>query len=47
MLRIHPVVNVRRIAKYQEQVERQKKILPSPIEIEEEKDYEVKNILDR
>ena len=46
-LRIHPVVNVRRIVKYQEQVEGQKKILPFPIEIEEEKEYEVEKILDR
>ena len=47
LLKIHPVVNVRRIVKYQEQVERQKKIPPSPVEIEEEKEYEVENILDR
>jgi len=46
-LRIHPVVNVRRIVKYQEQVEGQKKILPFPIEIEEEKEYKVEKILDR
>ena len=29
-----PVVNIRRIVKYQEQVEGQKKIPPSPVEIE-------------
>ena len=32
LLRIHPVVNVRRLVKYREQVERQKKIPPSPVE---------------
>jgi len=46
-LRIHLVVNVRRIVKYQEQVEGQKKILPPPVEIEGEKKYEVEKILDR
>ncbi len=44
LLRIHLVVNVRRIVKYQEQVEGQKKILPSPIEIVSEKEYEVEKI---
>jgi len=34
-LRIHLVVNVRRIVKYQEQVEGQKKIPHSSVEIEE------------
>ena len=29
-----PVVNIRRIVKYQEQVEGQKKIPPSPVKIE-------------
>jgi len=47
LLRIHLVVNVRRIVKYQEQVEGQKKILPLPVEIEGEKEYEVEKILDR
>ena len=40
-LRIHLVVNVRRIVKYREQVERQKKILPPPVEVAGEKEYEV------
>ena len=35
LLRIHLVVNVRRIVKYREQVERQKKIPPLPVEVEE------------
>ena len=47
LLRIYPVVNVRRIVKYQEQVEGQKKILLSSIEIAGKKEHEVKKILDR
>jgi len=46
-LRIHLVVNVRRIVKYKEQVEGQKKIPLPPIKIAGEKEYEVKEILDR
>ena len=46
-LRIHPVVNVRRIVKYREQVEGQKKIPPPPVEVASEKEYEVEEILDR
>ena len=46
VLRIHPVVNMRRIVKYKEQVKGQKKILPPPIEVAGEKEYEVKEILD-
>ena len=40
-LRIHPVVNVRRIVKYREQVEGQKKIPPPSVEVAGEKEYEV------
>ena len=47
VLRTHPVVNVRRIVKYKEQVERQKKIPPPPVEVAGEKEYEVEEILDR
>ena len=47
LLRIHPVVNVRKIVKYREQVEGQKKIPPPPVEIAGEKEYEVEEILDR
>ena len=47
LLRIHPVVNVRRIVKYREQVEGQNKIPPPPVEIDGEKEYEVEEILDR
>ena len=46
-LRVHPVVNVRRLVKYQEQVEGQKKIPPPSVEVEGEKEYEVEEILDR
>jgi len=46
-LRIHPVVNVRRIVKYREQVEGQKKIPPPPVEVAGEKEYKVEEILDR
>ena len=47
VLRIHLVVNVRRIVKYREQVERHKKVPPPPIEIASKKEYEVEEILDR
>ena len=47
LLRIHLVVNVRRIVKYREQVEGQKKILLSSVEVAGEKKYEVEEILDR
>jgi len=46
-LKIHLVVNVRRIVKYQEQVEGQKKIPPPPVEVAGEKEYKVEEILDR
>ena len=46
-LRIHPVVNVRRIVKYREQVKGQKKIPPPSVEVASEKEYEVEEILDR
>jgi len=46
-LRIHLVVNVRRIVKYREQVEGQKKIPPPPIKVANEKEYEVEEILNR
>jgi len=46
-LRIHPVVNVRRIVKYREQVEGQKKIPPPPVKVAGKKKYEVKEILNR
>ena len=47
LLRIHLVVNVKRIMKYREQIEGQKKIPLPPIEIASEKEYEVEKILNR
>ena len=46
-LRVHPVVNVRRLMKYRDQVEGQKKIPPPPVKIAGEKEYEIEEILDR
>jgi len=46
-LRIHLVVNVRRIVKYREQVEGQKKTPPPLVEVASEKEYEGEEILDR
>jgi len=46
-LRIHWVVNVRRIVKYREWVEGQKKISPPSVEVGSEKEYKVEEILDR
>ena len=47
LLRIYLVVNVRRIVKYREQVEGQKKIPLPPVKVGGEKEYEVEEILDR
>ena len=47
LLQIHPVVNIRRIVKYREQVEGQKKILPPPVKVAGEKEYVVEDILDK
>jgi len=47
LLKIHLVVNLRRIAKYREQVEGQKKIPLPPVEVDSEKEYKVEEILDR
>ena len=46
-MKIHLVVNMGRILLYQEQIEGQKKILPSLVEINKEKEYEVEKILNR
>ena len=46
-LRVHSVVNVRRLVKYKEQVEGQKKIPLPPVKVAGEKEYEVEEILDR
>jgi len=47
LTKIHPVVNVSRIVLYQEQVERQKKILSFSVEIDGKKEYKVAKILNR
>jgi len=46
-LRIHLVVNMRKIVKYREQIEEQKKIPLPPVKVASEKEYEVEEILDR
>ena len=46
-MKIYLVVNVSRIALYQEQIEGQKKILPLLVKIDKEKEYEVEKILNR
>jgi len=46
-LRIHLMVNMRRIVKYREQVEGQKKILLPSVEVACKKEYEVEEILNR
>ena len=38
-LRVYPVVNVRRLVKYREQVEGQKKIPPPPVKVAGKKEY--------
>ena len=38
---------MRRIVKYREQVEGQRKVPPPPVEVAGEKEYEVEEILDR
>ena len=46
-MKIHLIVNTSRIVLYQEQAEGQKKIPPSPVKIEREKEYEVEKILNK
>ena len=46
-MKIHLVVNISRIIMYQEQTERQKKILPLLVEIDREKEYKVEKILNK
>jgi len=47
LLRIHLVVNIRRIVKYKEQIKGQNKIPLPPVEVAGKKEYEVEEILDR
>ena len=46
-IRIHPIVNVSQVHLYKPQVEGQKKILPKPVIIEEEEEFEVEKILNK
>jgi len=46
-VRIHLVVNVSRVCKYKEQVVGQRVVLPPPVIIEGEKEYEVEKILSK
>ena len=46
-IRIHPVVNVSRVRLYKPQVEGLKKILPKPVIIEGEEEFEVEKILNK
>jgi len=46
-IKIHPVVNISRVRLYKPQVERQKKIPPKPVIIEEEEEFEVEKILNK
>ena len=47
LMKIYPVVNVSRTVMYQKQIEGQKKIPPSLVEIKEKKEYEVEKILNK
>ena len=47
LLRIHLVVNVKRIVKYRKQVKGQKKILLPSVEVDGEKEYVVEEILNK
>ena len=46
-IKIYLIVNVSRIILYQEQIKRQKKILPSLVEIKREKEYKIEKILNK
>jgi len=46
-IKIHPVVNISRVQLYKPQVEGQKKILPKPVIIEGEEEFEVEKILNK
>jgi len=46
-IKIYPVVNISRVWLYKPQVEGQKKILPKPVIIEGEEEFEVEKILNK
>ena len=47
IVKIHPVININRVYKYKEQVNRQRKKQPALIVIKGEKEYEVEKILNK
>jgi len=46
-VKIYPVVNISRVHLYKDQVKGQKKILPKPVIIKGEKEFEVEKILNK
>jgi len=46
-IKIHPVVNVSRVQLYKSQVKGQKKILPKPVIIKGEEEFEIEKILNK
>jgi len=46
-IKIHPVVNVSKVQLYKPQVEGQKVVLPQPVVIDGEEEYEVEKNLNR
>ena len=46
-IKIHPVVNVSKVQLYKPQIEGQKKILPKPVIIKGEEEFEVEKILNK
>jgi len=46
-IKIHPVVNISRVRLYKSQVKEQKKILPKPVIIKGEEEFEVEKILNK
>ena len=47
LMKIYPVINISRIAMYQKQVEKQKKILSSLVKIKGEKEYKIEKVLNK
>ena len=47
LMKFYPVINISRIAMYQKQVEKQKKIPPSLVEIKGEKEYKIEKVLNK
>ena len=47
LMKIYPVINISRLAMYQKQVEKQKKILSSLVKIKGEKEYKIEKVLNK